>query len=171
MPDAEATFTADDRQVSAARRFVVQALQEWGAERFEWAATALVSEMATNAVLHARTGFTVSLRLVDDVLRISVADMSSRLPQQRAYGLDAATGRGLVLMDDLSDAHGVDAAPGGKSVWCELKVGVSVTAQPEEETDLAGLLETFADDLPDTAGERLDADGPPAQHATHFLAA
>jgi anti-sigma regulatory factor (Ser/Thr protein kinase) len=171
VPAAESTFTADERQVSFARRFVVQALQEWGAERFEWAATALVSEMATNAVLHARTGFTVSLRLVDDVLRIAVADMSSRLPQQRVYGVEAATGRGLVLMDDLSDAHGVDASPDGKSVWCELRVGGSATERLEEETDLAGLLEAFSDDLPDVQPQHRNADGPAGQRGLRDLAA
>ena len=171
MPQTEATFTADDRQVSAARRFVVQALQEWGAERFEWAATALVSELATNAVLHARTGFTVTVRLVDDVLRIAVADMSARLPQQRAYGVDAATGRGLVLMDDLSDAHGVDLSAGGKSVWCELRVGATETEQPDVETDLASLLDTFNDDLPQPSPHVMGTDDSSGQRALHNLAA
>jgi anti-sigma regulatory factor (Ser/Thr protein kinase) len=169
--EAEASFTADDRQVSAARRFVVRALQEWGDERLEWAATALVSELATNAVLHARTGFTVSLRLVDDTLRIAVADMSSRLPQQRAYAVDAATGRGLVLMDDLSDAHGVDLTAGGKSVWCELRVGATETEHPEAETDLEGLLDAFSDDLSEPSSRVVGTDGSSGQRALRALAA
>lgn len=141
MPDTEATFGADHRNVSAARAFVKRTLAEWDATAFEWAAVTLVSELATNAVLHARTSFTVVLRLTDDLLRISVSDESVRLPQQRNYGTDATTGRGLHLLHDLSSSDGVEVTAGGKTVWCELRAGQGAgTGEPVDSGALAAFL-------------------------------
>lgn len=121
VPLAAREFTADHRSVSYARGFVAETLAEWDAAAFDWAATTLVSELATNALLHARTGFTVTLRLNDEMLRLEVSDGSVRLPQQRHYGPDATTGRGLTLLRTLSRGDGVDLTSEGKTVWCELR--------------------------------------------------
>jgi anti-sigma regulatory factor (Ser/Thr protein kinase) len=121
VPRIEETFSAEPRNISAARRFVTDTLAAWDAESFEWAAVAATSELATNALLHAGTGFTVSLRLHDDLLRLAVTDQSVRLPRQRGNGTQAATGRGLNLVYALSAAHGVEATPVGKTVWCDVR--------------------------------------------------
>jgi anti-sigma regulatory factor (Ser/Thr protein kinase) len=121
VTQAASTFPGDNHSVPVARRFVAETLRAWGASRFEWAATTLISELATNSVLHARTAFTVVLRLGPDVLRLEVTDGSARLPQQRHYGIDATTGRGLTLVHDLSGNDGVDVSGQGKTVWCELR--------------------------------------------------
>jgi anti-sigma regulatory factor (Ser/Thr protein kinase) len=121
VPRVEETFSAEPRNISAARRFVTATLAAWDAESFEWAAVAATSELATNALLHAGTGFTVSLRLHDDLLRLAVTDQSVRLPRQRGGDSQAATGRGLNLVYALSAAHGVDATPLGKTVWCDMR--------------------------------------------------
>jgi hypothetical protein len=50
-----------------------------------------------------------------------VADGSDRLPQRREASLDAQGGRGLALLEELSDTWGVQALPlRGKVVWFEL---------------------------------------------------
>ena len=121
VPRIEETFSAEPRNISAARRFVTDTLAAWDAESFEWAAVTATSELATNALLHAGTGFTVSLRLHDDLLRLAVTDQSLRLPKQRSHGTQAATGRGLNLVYALSAAHGVDATPAGKTIWCDMR--------------------------------------------------
>ena len=95
-------------------------LTGWGAEVYLWAALTVVSELATNAVLHARTPFTVALELGADSLRVEVSDRSLRRPQPRAYGEDATTGRGLALLEALAGATGVEVTDGGKTGWCEL---------------------------------------------------
>jgi two-component sensor histidine kinase len=70
----------------------------------------LVSELATNAVLHARTSFAVRVTMTAKAIRVSVTDHSFLHP----------TGRGLHLVDSLSDRWGVLLEPPGKTVWFEL---------------------------------------------------
>lgn len=80
----------------------------------------LVSELATNAVLHARTPFTVTIER-DPELRVEVHDGDARLPHARDFGPESASGRGLQLVEALARRSGtVSDAGGGKSVWFEL---------------------------------------------------
>lgn len=80
----------------------------------------LVSELVTNAVLHARTTFAVQVTMTATAIRVSVTDGSSVLPERRTYNFLHPTGRGLHLVDSLSDRWGVDLEPTGKTVWFEL---------------------------------------------------
>lgn len=86
------------------------------------AAAQVVSELATNAVLHARTPFEVRLVLTDDYVRIEVHDDVRRLPSRRFFSDQAASGRGLAVVEHLSDSWGVvpDGDGGGKTVWAEV---------------------------------------------------
>ena len=43
----------------------------------------------------------------------------------RRYSAEAATGRGLVLVESLADAWGSDIGPSGKTVWFELAPAVA----------------------------------------------
>jgi anti-sigma regulatory factor (Ser/Thr protein kinase) len=121
VPRVEETFSAEPGNVSAARRFVSDTLAAWDAAAFEWAAVTAASELTTNAVLHARTAFTVSLRLQNNLLRLAVSDESVRLPNQRDYGSRATTGRGLDVVSALSSAHGIESTATGKTVWCDVR--------------------------------------------------
>ena len=84
----------------------------------------LVSELVSNVVLHARTSCCLSIIQTPQRIRVEVQDGSDRLPgvRQRSDPL-AQSGRGMVLVDGLSAAHGVEPQPaGGKRVWFELDV-------------------------------------------------
>jgi hypothetical protein len=74
-------------------------------------------------VLHAKTEFTVRLALDAGLLRIEVSDLSPRRPQPREYSTDATTGRGLSMLSAIARSDGIEAVPGGKTVWCELMPG------------------------------------------------
>lgn len=100
-----------------ARRAARRALTEWDAETLEWTVSQLVSELATNAVIHAGTTFEVRLTLTGAQLRCEVSDTSPRIPRPRAYAADATTGRGLLLVERLATAWGVLRRAGGKTVW------------------------------------------------------
>lgn len=82
----------------------------------------LVSELVSNVVLHARTPCDLSISRAGSRLRVEVRDGSSRLP--RVIGKPdpfALSGRGMLLVDALSDAHGAESLDGGgKLVWFEL---------------------------------------------------
>lgn len=76
-----------------------------------------VSELATNAAMHAGTTFFVHAQHSAGVVRIGVHDGSVTLPQVRAAG--RAGGRGLGLVESVSTSWGADPLPGvGKVVWC-----------------------------------------------------
>lgn len=85
-------------------------------------ATLLVSEVVTNAILHARTAVTLTVQQLGAAARIAVHDGSPVRPRVHAFSVTAATGRGLRLLDQLAEHWGVDADPrtGGKTVWFEV---------------------------------------------------
>ena len=80
----------------------------------------LVTELVTNAILHARTPFQLTLESRPDHVRICVEDHSNERPTVRHYESDAVTGRGLALVEQLASSWGVDTTPEGKVVWCEV---------------------------------------------------
>ena len=102
------------------RRFVVAACREdLGAEPCETAAL-LVSEVATNALVHAAGRIQVRVRLRGGVLRVEVADSSPDLPAPRRAGTLDEGGRGLTLVDVLASSWGVESDEFGKVVWFEV---------------------------------------------------
>ena len=116
-------FSGHADQVAAARRFVASAIQGGGPARD--VSRLLVSEAATNAVLHSATGdggsFSVAYLISDHLLRVEVHDGGGPSgPHRRVHHLESMTGRGLELFDALSDRWGVDGSPDGWTVWFEL---------------------------------------------------
>ena len=109
--------------VPQARRFVREVLARWGREEYEEAATLLVSELVSNGVLHARTELVVELADRDDGVLLGVSDSSPAMPTLRRHGREAATGRGLWLLEQYSSSHGVDAShdESGKQVWAVVR--------------------------------------------------
>jgi anti-sigma regulatory factor (Ser/Thr protein kinase) len=82
----------------------------------------LVSEVVTNALMHGRAPITLQISCVEGVgMQIEVTDTGPAMPVMRAHDVDAAHGRGIALVDLLSDAWGVQPAQPGKRVWFRLK--------------------------------------------------
>ena len=89
-------------------------LGDLGAQELEESAELGVSELVTNAVLHAHTPCTVSVLVQPGGgVRIAVADRSPVPVQERSFGLVATTGRGLRLVASVSTAWGVEVLPAG----------------------------------------------------------
>jgi anti-sigma regulatory factor (Ser/Thr protein kinase) len=147
-----------------ARRFVRDVLAAWGAARFEEPATLLTSELVTNAVLHARSRPELKLRLTDNRLWVGVADNTPVSPVRKRYGPEAATGRGLMLVERMAAAWGTTVTAQGKVVWFEL------SPEAGEATGLALEAEALADlaDLGLTGGiddsPNRDRSGPAGPH-------
>jgi anti-sigma regulatory factor (Ser/Thr protein kinase) len=117
---ARSSFPPELRSVTDARRFLRTTLDAWGADTWEWAGSQVITELATNAVIHTRAAFDVEVNLSNDVLRLLVADSSPRLPVRRLHSAEATTGRGMTLIEALGQAWGVEERSVGKAVWCEL---------------------------------------------------
>jgi len=152
---ASRTFAAEAASVPTARRFVHSTLQDLGLASAWDAAELLVSEVVTNAVLHARTEFSVDVVRDGDLVRVSVHDRSPVIPTPRTYGTDSTTGRGMRLVATLAVAWGVDRDDGGKSVWFEVRATGHLDRLVEPwatDTDLDVLLASFDD---------LQGSGPP----------
>lgn len=148
MTSVGCTLPPSASSVADARRFVEQALEGWGLEAAAWTARQLVSELATNAVLHARTTFQVEVHREDGVVRISVCDSSSLQVGVRRYGTQSTTGRGLRLVESMSVGWGVEVLPAGKAVWFTLPATGPGTAQAWDdgsEVDLDALLASYDD--------------------------
>lgn len=148
MPHAEVTLPGSTSSVPAARRFVESIVTAWGHPDLGWSAALVVSELAANAALHARTPFTISVDTGEGgTLRLEVTDGSRRLPQQRVYGADATTGRGLRLVADIASSWGVVERDGGKTVWAVLdQSSITVTTTEDlDEADVDDLLSAYGD--------------------------
>jgi hypothetical protein len=105
----------------AARHFVVDTLHAWGAEgRLIDNAALVVTELTTNALMHARSGSKVRMWTSRDAIRIAVEDAAAILPVQRSPSSLASSGRGLALVAALSQQWGADLLDEGKVVWAEL---------------------------------------------------
>ena len=119
---AEQSWELEPAALSArAAREHVRALLD-AAGRLDWldAAELAVSEIVTNAVLHAHTAMRVCARIDDDGLLVEVHDLNPALPSQRSYDTHATTGRGMELVAAVTTAHGVQASSSGKVVWFRL---------------------------------------------------
>ena len=117
---ASLDLPAAPQSPGAARRFVRDQLAAWSLAVDDDGVVLMVSELVTNAGLHARSPATV--RLVDhgDCLRIEVTDASTVPVQVRPHQEGAETGRGLRIVDALAARWGVDPTAGGKTVWFEV---------------------------------------------------
>jgi anti-sigma regulatory factor (Ser/Thr protein kinase) len=118
--DAARTFEATLASPRAARAFVGETLAQWGYEGVCHDAAIVVAELAANAVMHARSSFTVALSARGDDLRIAVRDASTCCPSIRDAGM-GFSGRGLRLVEATAARWGTDMLVDGKVVWAELR--------------------------------------------------
>ena len=122
LGEASQRFQQDAQSARAARRFVTQALSDYDDEGdLTDTVTLLVSELVTNAVIHAGSDVEVVVRLTATAARIEVTDTSASAIAPRDAAADEDSGRGLALVETLAQRWGVRPAPdGGKTVWFEV---------------------------------------------------
>lgn len=107
--------------VRAARAFVRAQLHDWGRDDIAETAALVVSELVTNAVLHARSPVEVRLVRSGDAVQVRVSDASPTLPRPRPAEEPAITGRGLRLVEAVAAEWGVEPAAPGKVVWATVR--------------------------------------------------
>jgi anti-sigma regulatory factor (Ser/Thr protein kinase) len=111
-------FPCQPEAVTAARRFVRDALVDQPLEITQ-AAELMASELATNCVRHARTDFELVIHSQGQI-RIEVRDTGEGRPTPLAPSARELSGRGLLIVEAMSDAWGVIPARSGKTVWFTL---------------------------------------------------
>jgi hypothetical protein len=115
-------FPASVHSPREARRFVLETLQGRAAEKLARDAAIVATELATNAVLHARTAFTVAVSSVADAVRVSVRDASPLHGSQQRTPMAVSPSHGLGVVALVAASWGVDLlGDAGKEVWAELR--------------------------------------------------
>ncbi|MEU5367246.1 SpoIIE family protein phosphatase [Streptomyces sp. NPDC005925] len=112
----------DAEALTGARHMIRSAVRAWGATDRADEIELTADELITNALMHTEGAAIVTLRVLtgpDRRLRVEVEDSSSALPRRRDPGEQGVSGRGLLLVELLSDGWGVEARGGGKCVWSE----------------------------------------------------
>jgi anti-sigma regulatory factor (Ser/Thr protein kinase) len=127
-----AEFASGHDSPGRARRLVLSALAEWSCDPVLLQdAAVVVSELATNSVLHAGSSFSISVALDEALLRIAVHDTKPLSVAVRDGGLSPQPTHGLGLVEALSLRWGTEGTAQGKAVWAELPVSMSLKHHAE----------------------------------------
>jgi anti-sigma regulatory factor (Ser/Thr protein kinase) len=143
--EASQRWPCDRRSIADVRRFVAEHCQQWQLEAGADDLVLMASEMATNAVTHARSPFELSMSVSDDQVRIEISDNNPQLPPSPSppwrsttlTGPEAAqidhvdfllggqldqedvSGRGLMIVAALAASWGMtpESPAPGKTIW------------------------------------------------------
>ncbi|MEU1268939.1 ATP-binding protein [Streptomyces sp. NPDC005799] len=126
----ELAFLAEAEEVAVLRRTLRLHLGLWGLRELSETAELCVSELVANVIKHVGPGTltTLAVRMRGIRLRIEVHDPDPcAMPTLDDADSDAETGRGMALIDAITDRWGVDLTAGHKVTWCELLTNVRTT--------------------------------------------
>jgi anti-sigma regulatory factor (Ser/Thr protein kinase) len=121
--EVTADFPALPTAAAQARRLVADTVVHWEHDRWLVADAELVAtELAANAIVHARTPFRLSVHRYGPVVRIAVHDRATTaLPALVECDATSSSGRGMHLISAIARRWGVEVTPDGKTVWAELR--------------------------------------------------
>ncbi|WP_328360792.1 SpoIIE family protein phosphatase [Streptomyces sp. NBC_00457] len=115
---------AEPERVATARQQLRELLHDWASPDQVDSAVLLLSEMLTNVLVHTDADALLLAEITGEAgirrLHVEVTDTSDDLPHKRRPGELASSGRGLMLIELLANAWGVDPRGEGKSIWFEL---------------------------------------------------
>ena len=112
---------AESGSCSRARRLVDEAVTNWGLpEEFADDAALVVTELVSNGADHAEGPLRLTVSRTEAGVRIEVHDRSTALPVVRPVSPESPRGRGMIIVNALSAAWGVEPDDEGKTVWAEL---------------------------------------------------
>jgi hypothetical protein len=119
------TINQDEQdRLAGARHELRDILHDWAVDDHVDAAVLLASELLANVLVHTEFEAALEAHLSGPpgarTLHVEVSDRSDELPHRRSPGEMASSGRGLVLLEMLSDRWGVQPRGEGKSIWFEL---------------------------------------------------
>jgi anti-sigma regulatory factor (Ser/Thr protein kinase) len=127
--EAEVQLMPHPKSVRVARRFCALTLTRFGLACCIETARLVVSELVTNAVLHAHTPIGLRFEICGDELRIEVRDGFAEMtttPRVIDVRDLPESGRGLLVVEALGGRWGWDQTRAGKVVWCEVPVNALV---------------------------------------------
>jgi PAS domain S-box-containing protein len=115
---------ADRAEVARARQAVARQLGAWDVpEQLTLDLQLITSELVTNALLHGRAPYRLQLRRSTWEVVVEVSDGNATRPRRRRPHQDREGGRGLAIVESLSERWGIRTLPSGKAVWASRPLG------------------------------------------------
>jgi hypothetical protein len=168
---AELALSRRRSATSQARQFVVAQLAWHRLDELCDTAALVATELVTNVLMHTQSVPTLRILVLADLVRIEVEDTCPVLPAAGILDPTATCGRGLVMVEQLTQRWGVIRVPGaGKAVWCELLAGPPAATEALSADQLLDLWGDDQDVLPgpapvlDPEGEVPEAAAEPLRH-------
>jgi anti-sigma regulatory factor (Ser/Thr protein kinase) len=119
--EVSAAFPADADSPGDARRMAAATLRRWGhGEALIADVSLVVSELASNAVRHAGSAFSVTLQMEGPLLRVTVEDRAPLPDTASDADMLPQPPHGLCVVDSLATSWGVEPTRTGKIVWAQL---------------------------------------------------
>jgi hypothetical protein len=135
MEAVETQLPSSTSSPQMARAFLHTAMHTWNLDGFGEVTELLVTELVANVVTHVGAPMTVRVHRQRDRVRVEIEDPSPEVPVVLHPAAADEHGRGMLLVDQLANAWGVDRRADGKTVWFELDVS---TATAEVHPGRAG---------------------------------
>lgn len=163
---AALSLSRDPSSPSRARSFVSSCVSQSGLGALCEVSELVTTELVTNVLVHTDSAPTVRVLVAHDRVRVEVEDGCPVVPVAGILDPTAGSGRGLVLVDQLTHRWGVNRVPeAGKVVWIEL---VSGDLDEGEELGSDALLDLWDDDAHGAWDDASDpADAGPAEQVRH----
>jgi anti-sigma regulatory factor (Ser/Thr protein kinase) len=111
------SFAPEPSEIGAARHFALTAAQEWGCDPEDLGL--VVSELATNACVHAHSPFTVSVNRIGSQVLVEVADAAPGPVTVQPLS-NGVSGRGMHIVAAVAQEWGVSGRGCGKAIWAVL---------------------------------------------------
>jgi anti-sigma regulatory factor (Ser/Thr protein kinase) len=125
MESVETQLPSSVTSPQLARAFLRAALETWKLDGFGAVTELLATELVANVVTHVGTPMTLRVCRGPSRMRVEIDDPSPEMPVVRHPDTADEHGRGVLLVDRLANAWGVDARADGKTVWFELDVSTA----------------------------------------------
>lgn len=128
MESVETQLPSSMNSPQLARAFLRSTLETWKLDGFGDVTELLATELVANVVTHVGRPMTLRVYRSPSTMRVEIDDPSSQVPVVRHPGQADEHGRGVLLVDQLANAWGVELrgdSTGGKTVWFEIDVSTA----------------------------------------------
>ena len=125
MESVETQLPSSVSSPQLARAFLRATLETWQLDGFGAVTELLVTELVANVVTHVGSPMTLRVQRNPLTMRVEIDDPSTELPVVEHPDSADEHGRGVLLIDQLADAWGVEPRPDGKTVWFTLDVSTA----------------------------------------------
>ena len=125
MESVETQLPSSLNSPQLARAFLRSTLETWKLDGFGEVTELLATELVANVVTHVGAPMTLRVQRGPSTMRVEIEDPSTDLPVVRHPDPAEEHGRGVLLIDELANAWGVEPRADGKTVWFEIDVSTA----------------------------------------------